>query len=186
LFLLKSFYPVLVCAKPGYKEAMTIDGTRGGRTTADEALSHVQRDALDLVSALTRASAAVRGCLARRLEDEVGLLPEEADLLTELDAAPEQRLRMADVSRSLGVSKSGVTRLVDRLEARGLLERAACPKDRRVTYAGLTEAGREAVGRALPVLAAAAEEHLAGHLSAAELSAALSGLRKVVAAESGI
>jgi DNA-binding MarR family transcriptional regulator len=165
---------------------MTIDVTRGGRTTAEEALSPVQRDALDLLSALMRASAAVRGCLARRLEEEVGLLPEEADLLAELDAAPEQRLRMADVSRSLGVSKSGVTRLVDRLEARGLLQRAACPKDRRVTYAGLTEAGREAVGRAMPVLAAAAEEHLAGHLSAVELRSALSGLQRVVAAEGAV
>jgi DNA-binding MarR family transcriptional regulator len=162
---------------------MTIDGTDGGTTTAEEALSPGQRDALDLLAALMRASTVVRGCLARRLEEEVGLLPEEAALLAELEAAPEQRLRMADVSRSLGVSKSGVTRLVDRLEADGLLERAACPKDRRVTYAGLTEAGRQAVGRAVPAAAAAAEEHLAGHLSAAELRSTLSGLQKVVAAE---
>jgi DNA-binding MarR family transcriptional regulator len=146
-------------------------------------LSAPQREALDLLSALVRAAGAVRGRLAQGLEAELGLLPEEADLLMRLEAAPEQRLRMADVSRSLGVSKSGVTRLVDRLEDRGLIMRAACPKDRRVVYAGLTEAGGETVARAAPVLVAGAEAHLAGHLSAAEQHALLSGLRKVLEAE---
>ena len=90
---------------------------------------------------------------------------------------------MADASRSLGVSKSGVTRLVDRMEARGLIERAACPRDRRVTYIGLTADGRDVLARAMPVLAAAAESHLADRLGPAELRALLSGLRKVIGAE---
>ena len=145
--------------------------------------SEHQREALDLLATLVRAAGAVRARLAECLAEQTGLLPDEADLLVRLEAAPEQRLRMADVSRSLGVSKSGVTRLVDRLEERGLVERAACPRDRRVTYAGLTEAGREAVAEAAPALAAAAETHLAGHLSAAEVGAMLGGLKKVLAAE---
>jgi MarR family transcriptional regulator, 2-MHQ and catechol-resistance regulon repressor len=151
----------------------------------DERLSPAQHEAVDLLSALVRAAGAVRGRLAEQLEAEVGLLPEEADLLLRLDAAPEQRLRMADVSRSLGVSKSGVTRLVDRLEDRGLLVRAPCPKDRRVVYAGLTDAGCRVVAEAAPVLAAGADAHLAGHLSAAEAHALLAGLRKVLKAEGG-
>jgi DNA-binding MarR family transcriptional regulator len=154
-------------------------------THSETGLSEEQSDALDLLSTLVRAAGAVRSGLAVCLAEATGLLPDEADLLVHLETAPEQRLRMADVSRSLGVSKSGVTRLVDRLEARGLIERAACPKDRRVTYAGLTEAGREAVAEAAPALAAAAQTHLAGHLSAAEAHAVLDGLRKVLAAEGG-
>ena len=102
-------------------------------TLSKPSLSQEQRDALDLLSTLVRAAGAVRSGLAACLAEATGLLPDEADLLVHLETAPEQRLRMADVSRSLGVSKSGVTRLVDRLEARGLIERAACPKDRRVT-----------------------------------------------------
>jgi len=80
------------------------------------------------VTALARTAAFLRGCLAYRLEETVGHLPDEAGLLVELDAAPEQRLRRADASRSLGVSKSGVTRLVDRMEERGLIERQRVPK----------------------------------------------------------
>jgi DNA-binding MarR family transcriptional regulator len=154
-----------------------------GSTTAGQAISNAQLDSVELLSVLVRAAGAVRGCLAGQLEAGLGLLPEEADLLMLLEAAPEQRLRMADVSRSLGVSKSGVTRLVDRLEGRGLIERAACPKDRRVTYAGLTDAGRAVVAEAAPVVAAAAEAHLGRHLSAAELSSVLGGLKRVLEAE---
>ena len=70
----------------------------------------------------------MRARLAELLDAELGILPEEADLLVRLAEAPEQRLRMADVSRSLRLSKSGVTRLVDRLAERGLVVRAAVPE----------------------------------------------------------
>ena len=165
---------------------MATDATETTQAAARRALSTRQQEALDLLATLERTAAFVRGCLARSLAEEIGLLPDEAALLVELDAAPEQRLRMADASRSLGVSKSGVTRLVDRMEERGLLERAACPRDRRVTYVGLTAAGRDTLARAMPVLASAAETHLAGRLGAAELHAVLAGLRKVVGAEAPV
>ena len=83
-----------------------------------------------------------------------------------LDEAPEQRLRMADVSAALRLSKSGVTRLVDRLAERGLVVRAPCPKDRRVVYAGLTDEGRATAAAAAPALAAGVAQQLAGRLSA--------------------
>ena len=98
-----------------------------------------------------RVTGTVHALLAERLAVELGMLPEEVDLLMRLEEAPEQRLRMADVSRSLRLSKSGVTRLVDRLAERGLVERAACPSDRRVVYAGLTDEGRRAVVAAAPL-----------------------------------
>ena len=47
-------------------------------------------------------------------------------------AAPDHRLRMSELARSVLLSQSGVTRLVDRLEARGLVVREPCPEDRRV------------------------------------------------------
>jgi len=72
---------------------------------------------------------------------------------------------MADVSRALRLSKSGVTRLVDRLAGRGLVVRAACPSDRRVVYAGLTDEGRRAAAAAAPALAAGVVRQLAGRLS---------------------
>jgi DNA-binding MarR family transcriptional regulator len=147
--------------------------------TTDTATSR----ALDLWSALVRVSGIVGGHLAQRLDAELDMLPEEADLLMRLEAAPEQRLRMADASSALALSKSGVTRLVDRLAERGFVERAACPKDRRVVYCGLTEAGRDAVGEAAPLLAAGADEYLSAHLTDSEADAVLKGLRVILEAE---
>ena len=107
------------------------------------------------------------------------ILPEEADLLARLAEAPEQRLKMADVSRALRLSKSGVTRLVDRLAERGLVVRAACPSDRRVVYAGLTAEGSRAAAEAAPALAAGVAEHLAGRLSVSELDALSTSLGEI-------
>ena len=139
--------------------------------------------ALDLWIALVRVRGVVGARLAQRLDDGLGMFPEEVELLMRLDAAPERRLRMADASSALRMSKSGVTRLVDKLAERGLVERAACPKDRRVVYCGLTEAGRDAVAEAAPLLAAGAEEHLSAHLTEREAAAMLKGLRLILEAE---
>jgi DNA-binding MarR family transcriptional regulator len=138
---------------------------------------------LDLWNAMVRATAAVRARLVERLSADLGMLPEEVDLLMTLEAAPEQRLRMADVSRTLQLSKSGVTRLIDRLVARGLVERAACPSDRRVVYAGLTPGGLDMIGRAAPLLQAGLAEHLGRHLGSRDLEAARVALSKILAAE---
>ena len=136
-----------------------------------------ERAALELWAELTSVTGAVRTRLEQMLDAELGVLPEEADLLVRLGEAPEQRLRMADVSRALRLSKSGVTRLVDRLADRGLVVRAACPKDRRVVYAGLTDEGRRAAASAAPAVAAGVAEQLAGGLSAEQLDAVTASLR---------
>lgn len=142
-----------------------------------------EQAALGLWTDLLRVTGTMRALLAERLAVDLGMLPEEVDLLMRLEEAPERRLRMADVSRSLLLSKSGVTRLVDRLVERGLVERAACPSDRRVVYAGLTDEGRRAVAEAAPLLIAGVVGHLADHLKARELDALQSSLRKIIAAE---
>ena len=136
-----------------------------------------ERAALALWAELTSVTGAVRLQLEHRLHAQLGVLPEEAELLVRLCEAPEQRLRMADVSRSLRLSKSGVTRLVDRLADRGLVVRAPCPTDRRVVYAGLTDEGRRAAASAAPVFAAGVAEQLAGGLSAEQLDALTASLR---------
>jgi DNA-binding MarR family transcriptional regulator len=145
-----------------------------------------ERAALHLWAELTSATGSVGARLAELLDAELGILPEEADLLVRLSEAPEQRLRMADVSSTLRLSKSGVTRLVDRLAERGLVVRAACPRDRRVVYAGLTDEGRQAAAAAAPAIAAGVAQQLAGRLSAADLDALTASLRDLLAgAEAG-
>jgi DNA-binding MarR family transcriptional regulator len=150
-------------------------------TRTDGATERMEREraALDLWDGLTGATTMLRTRLAEFLDAELGIQPEEADLLGRLGEAPEQRLRMADISRSLHLSKSGVTRLVDRLAERGLVVRAACPSDRRVVYAGLTGEGRRAAAAAAPALAAGVAQQLAGRLSPDDLDRLTVSLRRL-------
>lgn len=70
------------------------------------------------------------------------------EVLLLLEDAPQRRLRMSDLSRSVLLSPSGVTRLVDRLEREGLVARERCPEDGRGYNAVLTDAGEARLQRA--------------------------------------
>ncbi len=140
-----------------------------------------ERAVVALWGDLTHASDVVRSRLAVLLEAGIGLAPDEVELLMVLAAAPEQRLRMIDVSESLRLSKSGVTRLVDRLQKRGLVLRAACPSDRRVVYAGLTAQGSATLDAVSPVFVAGLMEHLGGRFEEAQIERLRGDLRRIVA-----
>jgi len=96
------------------------------------------------------------------------------DVLVHLVDAPEGRMRMQDLSTAVLLSKSGLTRLVDRMERAGLLTRGACATDRRVVYAIITASGRSAFDRAAPVAFEGVREHFARHLAPGD-EAALRG-----------
>ncbi|MFN8375965.1 MAG: MarR family transcriptional regulator [Anaerolineae bacterium] len=87
------------------------------------------------------------------------------DVLVELAQAPDHRVRMSDLAQRVILSKSGLTRLVDRLEAEQLLERERSAEDRRGAYAVLTDKGLEAMRRSWKVYAQAIQERFAAHLS---------------------
>ena len=133
---------------------------------------------------LTQATDHVRARLSRLLGAGPGLAPDEVELLMLLADAPERRLRMIDVSESLRLSKSGVTRLVDRLQERGLVVRAACPSDRRVVYAGLTEQGTTVLEAAAPIFVSGLMEHLGGRLDEARVERLRADLRDIAGCES--
>jgi MarR family 2-MHQ and catechol resistance regulon transcriptional repressor len=87
-------------------------------------------------------------------------------------------LLLGEVQRKILASSGGVTYLVDRLEREGLVERRACPTDRRARYAALTSKGAAAMERIFPAHAAALERALSG-LDAAEQEQAIELLRKL-------
>src|SRR5687767_8296809 len=89
--------------------------------------------------------------LDHELQTEKGLPLTWFDVLVRLASEEDGRLAMNVLADSVLLSKSGVTRLVDRMERAGLLERTACPTDRRVTYATLTAKGRKAFDEAAPI-----------------------------------
>jgi DNA-binding MarR family transcriptional regulator len=80
------------------------------------------------------------------------------------------------------LSKSGLTRLVDRMERSGLVARQPCGEDGRGLLAVLTPAGRDALRRAAPVHLRGVEQHFASHLSEAEARTLRVALGKVVRA----
>jgi len=90
------------------------------------------------------------------------------DALYELYLAPGRHLRMSELARSALLSRSGLTRLVDKLEKAGLIERQACPTDGRVQHAQLTPKGVEVLRKIWPVYRAGIAKYFSTHLSAAE------------------
>ena len=120
-----------------------------------QVLSRQAAPALDAWARLLRGHAAITRALSAELEAEHGLTINDYGALLLLSRADEGRLRRVDLAEELVLTASGVTRLLDGLERIGLVERAACASDRRVTYAVLTAAGRDR-------LEAASASHLSG------------------------
>ncbi len=104
------------------------------------------------------------------------------DVLIELAEAPGKRLRMSELARSVVLSRSGLTRLVDKLEREGLLTREACATDGRGAYAVLTESGYEALRKAWPLYSAGIANYFVRHLKEEEVQAITSGLQRVLVA----
>jgi DNA-binding MarR family transcriptional regulator len=104
------------------------------------------------------------------------------DVLIELAEARDQRLRLHELARAVVLSRSGLTRLVDRIEAAGLLRREACAEDRRGAYAVLTPAGSAALRAAWPVYARGIASHFACHLSATDARTLDAALGRALAA----
>src|SRR5262249_39733626 len=100
-------------------------------------------------------------------------------------AAPEGRLRMQELAELMLITKSGLTRLCDRIEAAGLITRASCPTDRRGAFAVITDEGRAMAERARPIFLEAAEERFFRHLSEKERASLKTVLMKVIGANGG-
>jgi DNA-binding MarR family transcriptional regulator len=79
---------------------------------------------------------------------EHDLTTRDYEVLLYLAQAPEERLAMSALAESTMLTRSGITRLVDGLVARGLIERVSCPSDARVSYAKLTEPGGDKLRQA--------------------------------------
>jgi DNA-binding MarR family transcriptional regulator len=81
--------------------------------------------------------------------------------LAALQEQPSQTLRMGELALAVGITPGGMTKLFDKLEQAGLVERKACPVDRRASHAGLTPAGEQMADQMRPVYTQVLEEHFA-------------------------
>jgi DNA-binding MarR family transcriptional regulator len=88
-----------------------------------------------------RAHSSLARQLSASLETGHGLTLNDYDVLVQLAYAPERSLRRVDLARSVLLSPSGITRLLDGLEREGWVEKRTCDSDARVSYAHLTDVG---------------------------------------------
>jgi DNA-binding MarR family transcriptional regulator len=100
-----------------------------------------QASAVDAFVRLLRGHSSVTRAMNAQLVADHGLTINDFEALLHLSRAEESRMRRVDLAEKLILTASGVTRLLDGLEEAGLVDRAACAGDRRVTYAVLTEDG---------------------------------------------
>ena len=119
---------------------------------------------------MLRVHAAVSKALDAQLESAHGTSLSSYGVLIALRSAPEGKLRMADLADDVLLSRSGMTRLVDRLEGEGLIAREQCPSDARGCFARLTEQGHAFLEQARPTHLSGVREAFLGHLDEEELS----------------
>ena len=124
--------------------------------------------------------------LVRLLEAELeadGLVSlSDYDVLVHLAAAPGRRLRMSELAEVVVLSRSGMTRRIDRLEAVGFVRRDECAADRRGAFATLTEAGLTALEETRPRYVRGVAEHFISRLTPHDLELLRTALSKVLAA----
>jgi len=113
-------------------------------------------------------------CLAKKLDAELershGLPMSSYEVLHHLEEANTGRMRMCDLAEQAQLSRSGLTRMVDRLARDGLIERCSCSHDARGSYACLTETGRQRLADARGTHLALIRSQFFSHFSEQELS----------------
>jgi DNA-binding MarR family transcriptional regulator len=133
-----------------------------------------------------RAFLVAHATAVSRIEDEVarvgGIPLVDYDVLVALEHAPGRRLQLRDLQRRVLLTRSGITRLVDRLEGQGFLRRERGGEDRRAVHAVLTEDGLAAIRRTWPIYARGISEHFARYLSPEHVPVLTAELQRVAGA----
>jgi DNA-binding MarR family transcriptional regulator len=142
-----------------------------------------QPDAREAWHRLLKVSSGVLREFDRRLDDAHRLGISEFDVLITLDSAEGGRLRMTDLANAVMLSSGGLTRLVGRLEERGLVRRDPDPTDSRAFHASLTEEGRQRLAVARVTHDGVIEERLAACLTPDDVATLTRILERVLESE---
>lgn len=135
---------------------------------------------LDAWRTFLYAHAQVRRQLERELQAEQSMSLADYELLLILAYSDARRLRMSELADRLALSRSGATRLIDRLEADALVTRVSCDTDRRGQWAQLTDAGYERLRGASPTHLRGVAEHFLDRIPPGELESLRSTLDRVL------
>lgn len=135
---------------------------------AQPATNRLSEQELRAWRGMLRAHAALTKALDAQLEAEHGLPLVSYEVLLVLAQAPARKMRMSELAETVVLSRSGLTRLVDRLEREGLIRRQTCRDDARGAFAALTDAGDARLGAARATHLAGVRALFLSHLSPAE------------------
>jgi DNA-binding MarR family transcriptional regulator len=131
-------------------------------------------DRSEIVQRAWRGMLQAHACLSKRSDAELehahSLPMTSYEVLHHLERSSGGRMRMCDLADQAHLSRSGLTRLVDRLEREELLERCSCKHDARGSYACLTDTGRKRLMEARGTHLAVVREHFLSRFSESELS----------------
>lgn len=141
-----------------------------------------RNESMKIWASFLQSHAALIDVLESELQAQRELPLSWYDVLMTLAQAPRAEMRMQDLARGVLLSKSGLTRLFDRMEQAGLVERKSCPSDKRGTLAAMTPEGRRVLRRAMPIHGRGVEEHFLAHLTDDETAAMQSAFDKILAA----
>lgn len=133
---------------------------------------------LTAMGLLTETYKGLSAVLAPQVKEH-GLNDTEFEVLLRLVRSDGYRLRMSDLAAQTGLSTSGITRVVDRLERAGLVCRETCTSDRRGFWAALSPEGEQRIRGTVDGHVALVEQNFTGQLTNEELAALTDALRKV-------
>lgn len=136
-------------------------------------------------SSYRRGYGAVSQALEQELLGQCELSLAWYEALAYVHDAGEQRVRMQGLAGAVGLSPSGLTRMIDRMEAEKLLRRSAAKDDRRGVNVALTAAGSKALARAMPVYQRGVQAHFAAKLAERDLDALQRAGAKLAGGTSG-
>ena len=102
------------------------------------------------------------------------------DVLSRLNQSPDGRLRMHELEEVSVFTRSGITRLADRLEAAGLVRRERSPEDRRGVYLAITDAGRAKIDEVWPDHVASIQRHFGQYLDATDAESLQTAAGKIL------
>jgi DNA-binding MarR family transcriptional regulator len=138
-------------------------------TSASPDLQPLSEHELRAWRGLLRTHAMLVKRLDAELESAHGLALTSYEVLLHLWHSDEGKMRMCDIADSVLLSRSGLTRLVDRLERDGFVERASCPDDARGAFAKLTDAGRTKLREARATHLDGVRQHFLAHFTPEQL-----------------
>lgn len=139
----------------------------------------LSRDEMRAWRALLGAQHRLTRVLDLELQAARGTSLHDHEVLIILSEQPGGACRMADLADLLALSRSGLTRRVDRMAGSGLVGRERCPSDGRGVVARITEPGRRALASATPVHVAGVRRHFVDALDPAQLTLVAEALEKV-------